>query len=87
MQELENQAVSQLLEHGLAKQDARSGSRELQTALDGVRAAEAAVEKLHRSLSRHKVLAGCAHHLAGILAHSSRAASCKLRSVMRAYGY
>ena len=57
-QELETQAVGQLLEQGLARQDARSGARELQASLDAVRSAEAAVDKLHRSLSRHKVRGG-----------------------------
>ena len=59
VQELEAQAVNRLLEHGLAKQDARGAARGLQSTLDSVRQAEAAVEKLHRSLSRHKVSQLC----------------------------
>ena len=55
MQDLEAKAVTRLLEQDLARQDVKGTARGLQSKLDSVREAEAAVDKLNRSLSRQRV--------------------------------
>ena len=56
-QEMEEQLISRLLEEGTVKSDAGRGAHRLRQSLEAVRKAEAAIDKLKRSLSRQQV--GC----------------------------
>ena len=55
MQDMEEQLISRLLEQGMVKSDAGRGAQRLRHSLEAVRKAEAAIEKLKRSLNRQQV--------------------------------
>ena len=52
---MEEQLISRLLEEGMVKSDAGRGAQRLRHSLEAVRQAQAAIEKLRRSLNRQQV--------------------------------